>query len=447
MAKQNPDRPVFRRKIYERMLEWKGRNGKTALLIDGARRVGKTTVAEEFARNEYRSHIIIDFSDEDDYIRGLFKNIKRDPDRFFRLLQDYTDTTLHERGSVIIFDEVQLFPTARQMIKHLVTDGRYDYIETGSLISIKKNVKDILIPSEEESIRMHPMDFEEFLWAQGRGGTIDTIRGAFDRMEPLGFENHRRILELYTTYMLVGGMPQAVETFIRDNNFESVETVKRDIIELYRKDSVKINSRAILDTVPSFLSKHDKKFSPGAIRKGADTHDFIQPVDWLKESRMVNVCMRISDPGPAPDLSSDETKFKLYMLDTGLLVTAAFRRNVADRKELYADLLAGRLNVNRGMFFENMVAQELVMSGHDLAFCKFRCEESEKLQEVDFLIADGDRVVPVESKSGRSSEHASLDRFMRKYSDRVDRAFVVHSKDLRMDGDITYLPIYMTMFL
>ncbi len=447
MAKPKSESPVFRRKIYGQMLEWKKREGRTALLIDGARRVGKTTVVEEFARKEYRSHIILDFSDEDDYIRGLFKNVKQDPDRFFRLLQEYTDTTLYERESVIVFDEVQLFPLARQMIKHLVKDGRYDYIETGSLISIKKNVKNILIPSEETSIRMHPMDFEEFLWAQNREGTIDTIRRAFEAREPLGFENHRRIMDMYTTYMLVGGMPQAVETFVRMNNFEAVEGIKRDILELYSNDAVKINSRAILVNVPSFLSKHDKKFTPGTIREGSRTSDFEQAVDWLRESRMVNMCVRVSDPGPAPDLTSDETTFKLYMLDTGLLVTAAFKKNVAKRKKLYEDLLSGKLNVNKGMFFENMVAQELVMNGHELAYCKFSCDESDKLQEVDFVIADGDKVIPVESKSGRSSEHASLDRFMVKYSDWVDRAFVVHSKDLRVDGNITYIPIYMAMFL
>lgn len=445
MSSKSSGKGIFRRMIYDEMLLWKGSNGKRALLIEGARRVGKTTVVREFAHNEYKSCIILDFSEMDDGIKKLFVDFGKGRDRFFRLLEEFTDTRLYERESVIVFDEVQLFPLARQTIKHLVEDGRYDYIETGSLISIKQNVRNILVPSEETTIQMHPMDFEEWLWAQGNDMTVETIRRAFKNKEELGFVNHGRIMDLYTTYMLVGGMPQAVEAYIEDNNFESVEAVKRDILDLYRKDTVKINSRAILDSVPSFLSRHDKTFSPGEIRKGSKTNDYLLAVDWLKESKMVNICVRSSDPGPAPDLTIDEMTFKLYLLDTGLLITAAFRRNIADRKELYGKLLNNKLNVNKGMFFENMIAQELVMSGHELTFSKFMTTETSNPQEVDFIIASMGKVIPIESKSGRSSEHVSLDRFMEKYSDKVKGAYVVHSKDLRVDGDITYIPIYMTM--
>lgn len=439
--------PIFKRKIYDEMLRWKGCDGRQALLIEGARRVGKTTVVRQFAENEYGSHIYIDFSVPDDDIRRLIGEYGKGADRFFARLQEYTGTRLRVRDSVIIFDEVQMFPLARQLIKHLVADGRYDYIETGSLISIKRNVKDILIPSEERRIGMHPMDFEEFLWALGRGCDMDVIRDAFDSGTPLGSATHKRLMDLYTTYMMVGGMPQAVESFLRDNNFEAADEVKRSILEMYHADAVRINARRILHRTPAMLSRQDKTFSPSEISGNGRTRDYLDSVDWLSESRMVNVCHRCSDPGPAPGLTMDPMSFKIYLLDTGLLVTAALAENVCDREELYGALLKGRLNVNRGMFFENAVAQELTMTGHELIFAKFRTEDSNYEQEVDFLIARGNEVIPLESKSGGSSRHVSLDRFMSKYSDRVSRAYVIHSKDLRVDGDVTYIPIYMTMLL
>ena len=440
-------RRMFRRKIYDHMLEWKRGEGSTALLIEGARRVGKTTVVREFARNEYRSHILIDFSVCDDDIKGLIDTYSRGADRFFQRLQELTGTELHTRQSLIVFDEVQLYPRARQLIKHLVEDGRYDYIETGSLISIKENVEDILIPSEEESMDMHPMDFEEFLWAQGNEATADLLREDFKAMEPLGIATHRRILDMYITYMIVGGMPQAVEAFLEDNSFESAERAKRRILDLYSRDMVKINARRILDSIPAQLSRHVKSFSPSMVRKDSRVRDHLSSVDWLTESKIVNRCICSSDPGPSPGLSVDGNTFKLYLLDTGLLITASFREDVADRGVLLRELLSGRLNVNEGMFFENMVAQELVMAGHELVFAKFMHRDSPNPQEVDFLIAGGNRVVPIEVKSGTSSRHKSLDRFMDRFADRTGRAYVIHSKDLRVDGDVTYIPIYMTMFL
>ena len=438
---------IFRRKAYDRMLEWKADNGRYALMIEGARRTGKTTIATEFAKNEYRSHIIINFSVPNEEIENLFKDYGKGADRFFLRLQEITNVHLHPRESVIIFDEVQKFPLARQLIKQLVEDGRYDYIETGSLISIKKNVEDIVIPSEEMPMELHPMDFEEFLWAMGNETTVPLIRECFAKREPLGFDAHGRIMDLYTTYMIVGGMPQAIASFLEDNNFESVEKSKRTILNLYRNDAVKINARRILTMIPAFLSRHEKTFSPGMVRKGSATRDYLDAVEWLGESKMVNICIRSSDPGPAVDLTLDENSFKMYMLDTGLMITQAFITNVADRRKLYDDLLRGRLNVNLGMVFENMVAQELTMTGHSLVFAKFEHDDSNYLQEVDFVIPEGGKVIPVECKSGVSTRHVSLDRFLNKYGKSVKHAYVVHGKDLRVDGDITYIPIYMTMFI
>ena len=440
-------RRMFRRKIYDRMLEWKKGEGSTALLIEGARRVGKTTVVREFAKNEYRSFIMIDFSDCDDDVRNLFGTYSKGADRFFARLQELMGTILHRRESLIVFDEVQLFPQARQLIKHLVEDGRYDYIETGSLISIKKNIENILIPSEEESIDMHPMDFEEFLWAQGNEVTVDLLREDFRNLEPLGLSGHRHVMDLYSTYMIVGGMPQAVEAFLEKGSFEAAERAKRQILDLYIRDAVKINARRVLKTVPAQLAKHDRTFSPSVVRKDSRTRDYLVAVDWLVESKVVNICTRTSDPSLALGLSLDDTTFKLYLLDTGLLITASFMENVARREELYRDLMNGKLNVNKGMFFENMIAQELTMTGHLLTYAKFNHKDSPHQQEVDFLIADGDMVIPVKSKSGDSSRHVSLDRFMDKFSDRTKKAYVIHSKDIRVDGDVIYLPIYMTMFL
>lgn len=438
---------IFRRKAYDRMLEWKANNGRYALMIEGARRTGKTTIATEFAKKEYRSHIVINFSVPNEEIENLFKDYGKGADRFFLRLQEIANVRLHPRESVIIFDEVQMFPLARQLIKQLVEDGRYDYIETGSLIPIKRNVESIVIPSEEMPMELHPMDFEEFLWAMGNETTVPLIRECFAKREPMGFDAHRRIMDLYTTYMIVGGMPQAVASFLEDNNFESVEKSKRTILNLYRNDAVKINARRILTMIPAFLSRHEKTFSPGMVRKGSATRDYLDAVEWLGESKMINICIRSSDPGPAVDLTLDESSFKMYMLDTGLMITQAFITNVADRRMLYDDLLKGRLNVNLGMVFENMVAQELTMTGHSLVFAKFEHDGSDYLQEVDFLIPEGGKVIPVECKSGFSTRHVSLDRFLDKYGESVKHAYVVHGKDLRVDGDITYIPIYMTMFI
>ena len=445
---------IFERKIYDKISEWKEKyDGKYALPIEGARRVGKTTVVKQFAENEYRSYIIIDFSKVDKNVNDLFTDHAGNLDRFFLYLQQIYRTIIHERESVIVFDEVQLFPPARQMIKHLVADGRYDYIETGSLLSIKQNVNDILIPSEEMSIDMHPMDFEEFLWAQKDYVTVPLLRKAFEERLPLGQSMHRRILNLYNIYMLVGGMPQAVEAFIEENNFDAVETVKGMILKLYADDASKFRTghgsktERILFMIPSFLSKQVKTFSPSQMRKGSKTREYFDSIMWLSESKMVNLCYRNSDPGPALNLNLDEHTFKIYMADTGLLVTSSLDSNVGDRDEIYRNILKNKMNINKGMFFENAVAQTLVSTGHKLVFSKFSVENSTNMQEVDFIITDGKKIIPIETKSGNSGRHVSLDRFMEKFSSRVKTAYVVHSKDLRVDGKIVYIPIYMTMFL
>ena len=444
----------FRRKVYDKLSEWKASsNGTTALLIEGARRVGKTTAVSRFAEENYRSHIIINFANPDvDDVKNWMKSEGTDFDKFFFFLQNRYNVRLYERESLIVFDEVQKFPLARQMIKQFVEDGRYDYIETGSLISIKQNTKDIIIPSEEKPIEMHPMDFEEFLWAIGDEGTMGIIRDAFRTHTPLGRATHQRIMNTFKIYMMVGGMPQAVDKFITTHNMDAVEEIKRGILSLYIEDTSKIEgagkakARRILESVPSMLSKHDRSFRPSAIRKKSRTRDYFDVLVWLRESKMVSICTRVTDPSPAPNLYLDEFSFKIYMADTGLLFTSAFRSNVASRSEIYADVMRGKMNVNGGMFFENIVAQELLAAGRNLIYCKFNVDDSTNLQEVDFILAEGGSVVPVEVKSSSNSRsHASLDHFINKFSGnrKVGPIYVVHPKDLSVEGRITYIPVYM----
>ncbi|MCQ2079319.1 MAG: AAA family ATPase [archaeon] len=434
---------LFRRKIYSELSKWKSDDADgCALLIEGARRIGKSTIVEQFAKENYQSYILVDFSKAEtkpliEFINKGFNSL----DFFFLQLQTRFDTRLYAKNSLIIFDEVQFCPSARQMIKELVADGRYHYVETGSLISIKKHINDILIPSEESSIHMYPMASEEFL------------RYCFDTRTPLGQSMHRQIMELYHTYMLVGGMPQAVSAFVETNNFKMVEKQKRTILELYQNDSGKISERmsekcsGIFSKIPSLLSKHDKSFKPSAIRKGGRTRDYLDAIYSLERSKMVLLCERNSDVQNEPELTLDEENFKLYLSDTGLLFTMVFQNNVGDPDEIYAAILDDKMNLNEGMFFENMVAQTLSSTGHKLYFSKFRTKESSNLQEVDFLIPRLDRLIPVEVKSARSGAHASLDRFMEKHSKKVEKAYVIHSKDLRVDGKIVYIPIYMTGFV
>ena len=446
---------MFRRKIYDDLKQWKDtKAGKHALLIEGARRVGKSTIIEEFVRNEYRSYILIRFEKVGRNIKNLFEDLG-DLDRFFLYLQQYTGVMLYERQSAIVFDEVQLFPLARQSIKVLLEDGRYDYYETGSLISIKKNVQNILIPSEEDTMHMYPMDFEEFLWARGEETVMPFIRKAFESQTPLGTDMHEHLIRFYRTYMIVGGMPQAIQALNDNNSFSSAEDAKRTILDLYIKDASKldkgsdmVNVSALLRNLSSNLERHEKTFSPGSVKKGIGMRELQRSIDDLGESMMVNLCYRITEPSVDQYGHFDPSVLKIYMNDTGLLLTQSFSSSEKNKEEIYNSLLEGDLDVNEGMYFENMVAQELRMSGHGLFFSRFKHNDSEKLQEIDFIITRDGSPVPIEVKSGkRSSQHRSLDRFMDMYGSKVGRPFVIHSKDLRVGEDATYIPIYMASLL
>lgn len=445
---------IFRRKMYDILKEWKlNDRGRHAVLLEGARRVGKSTVVGEFARNEYKSCIIIDFHEHPKRIEGLVENYADDLDGFFTRLQLLTGTELHERDSLIVFDEVQEFPRAREMIKQLVQDGRYDYIETGSLIGLRSNVKGIMIPSEEMHIRMHPMDFEEFLWACGDRVTMKYVRDRFNKMEPMGREEHEAVMGRYRTYMAVGGMPQAVSAYLETKSLIAADREKRIILGLYAYDVAKFpgnlgtKASAVIRSLPSQLMRRKKVFSPSAVKKGGRNRDYERAVEWLADAQLVNPCFENSDPTVEASMGSDSARYKPYFLDTGLLVTLAFGKDREALEMTYDALLSGKLSINGGMFFENMVAQELVARGCDLNFCEFRAGDSSTVYEVDFVIPGITRIVPIEVKSSVSPRHMSLDIFREKYRSRIGRSAVIHPADLRVEDGIVYLPIYMTMLL
>ncbi len=440
---------VFKRKIYDKLLDWKANwAGERALLIQGARRIGKSTIVEEFAKNEYDTYILINFQTDLSKVEELFKNDISELDTFFRNLSLIYGKRLIERKSLIIFDEVQLYPTARQSIKQLVADGRYDYIETGSLITLKQNVEKILIPSEEKSINMYPLDFEEFLWAKGDFVTAEILRDCFSNLKPLGQTAHRKVLKDYMLYVAVGGMPQAIVELLETNDFSRVDEVKRDILRLYRDDLKKLDSKykfstsLILDSIPSELSTQSKLFRSVVLGKNSRASKTYSSYEAIKDSMIVNIANNCTDPSVGMNRTKDFVKQKIYMGDTGLLVTQIF----ADSKEpieqsIYKQLIIDKLGVNMGMVMENAVAQALVMSGYELFFHKF------DRYEVDFLLASGKKLLPIEVKSSSYSSHKSLDEFQSKYSDRIKCSYVIYSKDLKREGNITYIPFYMTMFL
>lgn len=451
----NPDmmETMFRRKAWDELKGWKDKwSRRYAVLIESPRRVGKTTLIKEFVASEYKTSIFIDFSENDPDPTAIFET-SSSLDMFFKLLQDWSGITLYERESAIVFDEVQLYPKARQKIKHLVEDGRYDYIEAGCLVSIRHNVRDILIPSEEMSISMHPMDFEEFAWAVGALFPVDYLKECLDNGTPVASAVHDSLMRSFATYMVVGGMPQCVEEYIKSGSFSRVDAVKREILKAYRADMSKVREptrtkvRAMYKQVPDFLSSRMKAFSPSKVEAGSRTRDYLNAMDWLSESKIVNICYRCMDPDPALDFYLDVNSFKIYMADTGLLMAAAFMSNMA-KEEAYSMVLDNKLSGNRGMMFENAVAQELAAHGHTLAFSKRRSETNTYGLEVDFILTDGKHLIPVEVKSGeRSSSHKSLDVFMETYGRNIEKAYVVHSKNLRADGKVVYVPIYMTMFI
>lgn len=446
---------MLKRKIYDKLLKWKNQsNGSTAILIDGARRVGKSYIVEEFGKNEYESYITIDFGNISQDVLDLFIYDTTNLDLFFAKLSAYYGKTLHKRNSLIIFDEVQQFPKARQLIKYLVADGRYDYIETGSLIRLKKNVQDIIIPSEEEHIEMFPMDFEEFLWAMNDEVTVPLIRSCFENKTPLGPALHRKIMNDFRQYILVGGMPQSVLAYLNEKNFEASDNAKRKIIKLYRDDISKFASGyenkvfALFDNIPAQLSKKEKKYNLSSINKNARSRTYEDSFIWLNEAMIVNTCFNTTDPNVGLALSADNTTQKCYMADTGLLVTLTFMDNSFTENELYKAILFDKLGINEGMIMENIVAQMLRTNGHKLYFYS-RCDNTnrENHMEIDFLISENKKIAPIEVKSNNYTSHSSLDKFKTKFSSKIGNSYILYSKDVMIKDGIIHLPFYMAMFL
>lgn len=427
-------------------------------MIEGARRTGKSWLAEHFARQEYLSYILVDFSIISPELKSVFDNYLHDVDTFLMYLQAVTGVKLYTRQSVIIFDEVQFYPKARQAIKHLVADGRFDYIETGSLVSIKKNTRGILIPSEERRVELHPMDFEEFLWALGDETTMPFIRKCFSEGVPMG-PMHRKAMALFRRYMIVGGMPQAVSEFVAKQDFMSVDTVKRDILRLYRSDiqnyteSLVERVTNIWDTLPSQLQKHEKKFKMSALKSGARFRSYETAFFWLKEADVVNVCYGATEPSIGLEMKQDDSTLKLYMADTGLLISHAFSEKQIMGEELYSKLLLDKLEVNKGMLVENVVAQMLRAAGHKLYFfSSYSKADSADCMEIDFLIAQDvitsrHNISPIEVKSSSRYTLTSLRKCVRKYANQLATPYVIHSADLKKEDGITYIPLYMTPLL
>ncbi|MDE6152752.1 MAG: AAA family ATPase [Muribaculaceae bacterium] len=447
--------PIFKRKIYSKMLDWKAsRNGETALLIEGARRIGKSTIAEEFARNEYENYIVIDFSNADAEVVELFNNVSK-LDYFFLRLQSIYEINLKPRNSVIIFDEVQLCPKARQAIKHLVKDGRYDYIETGSLLSIKKNIKDILIPSEESRVEMYPLDFEEFLWAVGKKQSFDFIRYMYDNLEAAGDSMHRVLMREFRLYMLVGGMPQAIDAFLRNDNFLYVDMVKRDILKLYEEDFRRIDEKGrattILHSIPAELSRNKLRYQVGSVIENARPSRLGELFADINDSKTVNFAFHANDPSVGLALHTNYDNFKMYLADTGLFVTLAFMDRDYTDNDIYRKLLADKLPADLGYIFENVVAQLLKSAGHALYYYTFKKKNedagSSQTYEIDFLIGRKDKICPIEVKSSGYKSHKSLDEFQKKFSSRIKERYLLYTKDLRKEQDIVCLPIYMAGLL
>lgn len=438
---------IFKRKMYERLLKWKKeRNGSTAFLIEGARRVGKSTLAETFAKNEYKSYLLIDFSMAPHEVHELFRDIS-DLNYLFLRLQFIYKVTLIERQSVIIFDEVQSEPYARQAVKHLVKDGRYDYIETVSLISVRKNVAGILIPSEETRAEMYPLDYEEFLWACGDTATMPLLRMAFEKRTPLGVA-HRRQMRTFRLYMLVGGMPQAVDEYLRTNNLAKVDTVKRDIISLYEEDFGKIDmsgrAAAVYDAIPAQLSRHVSRFYFSDAIPGERASGTATLIRQMEQSMTINVCYHSNDPNVGLSLTKDDKRYKLYASDTGLFVTLAFKDKAFSDNVIYEKMLNDKLNVNLGFVYENVVAQMLRASGKRLFYHTMPFGGNKNRHEVDFLLTERNKVSPIEVKSSGYKTHASLNAFCDKYSGRILNKYVIYTKDLRREEGIDYVPVYMT---
>ncbi len=442
---------IFKRKIYQEMLKWKEeRNGETALLIEGARRIGKSTIVEEFAKNEYETYILIDFSKTSPEINALFNDLSDLNYIYLRLQLNY-HVSLKERKSLIIFDEVQNNPKARQAIKHLVKDHRYDYIETGSLISIRKNVQNIIIPSEETRIAMHPMDFEEFRWAMGDTITLPLLKTVLEKKQPLGEATHRKMMRDFRLYMLVGGMPQAVDKYIKTNDLSAVDIVKRDIIALYEEDLRKIDTSgkatAMYDAIPSQLSKNGSRYTISSVIPGEKQDRVSDIIQLMEESRVADIAYHSNDPNVDLALTKDLHRYKMYTSDTGLFITLAYKSKKFTENIIYNKLLSDKLDTNLGYIYENAVAQMLRASGKDLYYHTILKADGKGYYEIDFLQTDGSKLSPIEVKSSGYKTHTSLDQFSEKYSSRIRYKYLVYTKDLKKDGDVLCIPIYMVPLL
>lgn len=451
---------VFKRKIYNKLKDWKSETkGTKALLIEGARRIGKSTIAEEFAKNEYRSYILIDFNLASDTVISAFNNYLNDLDTFFMIIESEYNKKLYRRESVVIFDEIQRFPKARQAVKYLVADGRFDYIETGSLISIRENVENITLPSEERKMAMYPMDFEEFAWALGEEVMADYIRKCYEKRMPLEQSLHAKAMMLFRQYMIVGGMPQSILAYIgNDRDFRRADMEKRDILEMYRSDIMKIRSSyksgviALFDQIPSFLSHKERRVVMNRLDKNATFPKYHDTFFWLADSMMVNQCFNCSDPNVGLSLNEDRTYVKCYMCDTGLLVSHTFSEREITDNALYRELLFGNLSINEGMFYENAISQMLVANGYKLFFYTRYNEEKHRNDiEIDFLISNNSKlkykVYPIEVKSSDRYTTTSLERFEDRFQQRIGGSYVIHPKNLKAEGGRLFIPAYMTFCL
>lgn len=449
---------MLKRKIYDELLKWKQeKNGKTALMVEGARRIGKSYIVEEFARNEYDSYIMIDFSKAPKMVKSWFDIYLEEIDTLLENIQLRYKKSLTPRKSLIVFDEVQACPRAREAIKALVEDGRFDYLETGSLISIKKNVKNILIPSEEDSIEMYPMDFEEFLWAMGDNLLMPFIQKQFESKQPMG-EFHRRAMDYFRKYMIIGGMPQAVNAYLETKDFTKVDAVKRQILKLYRNDihkyadNVENKVTAIFDEIPGQLSKREKKFRLTALEDEARMRSYEDAFFWLSDAKIINCCYNSSEPNVSLRLNEDRTTIKCYMADTGLLLSHTFNARGLMSQEIYQKLMFDKLEINEGMLVENIVAQMLCAKGHRLFFYSSSSEVAEDRMEIDFLIQKGKvtsrhSISAIEVKSGNKYTLTSLRKCLKKFNESMSTPYVIHSKDVKTEDGVVYIPLYMTPLL
>ena len=433
------------------MLEWKtNRSQKYSLLITGARRVGKSTIAKEFAKKEFKSYILIDFAHASKAIIELFEDMY-DLDMFFLKLQQFSKTRLYENESVIIFDEIQLCPKARQAIKYLVADGRYRYIETGSLLSLRRNTQDILIPSEEYKISMYPMDYEEFLWAIGDNVTADTIRLLLETKKPAGNSMHRELMRIFRLYMLIGGMPQAIETYLEKKNLCSVDETKRAIVDLYEEDFAKIDGTGlagdIYDSIPASLTGNNSRYVYSSAKKGTRSEQIYRLIPDMLSSYTVNIAYHSNNPGVGMALEKDTERFKLFTSDIGLFITLSYKDKDFTENLIYDKLLSDKLDANLEYVYKNAVAQILVAKGNNLFYYTEKSETSNHLHEIDFLLSSGTKMCPIEVKSGNYKTFKSFDDFCNKFSSRIGEKYIVHTKDYKRENGVTFIPVYMLPFL